>query len=142
MGASRHRIWFWLLVSALAILSILASSAHLWPAPAARPTTTAPGVPEIAEVQTMEDLEAVAPIRLERGVEVRLGLNDGGEDAGPWRLLYCLKKRVALDTPGDVAAVPTVPLTADALPLGPVMFTVTAEMLKEVLRAAAGVWHP
>ena len=44
----------------------------------------------IPDVATIADLRKVPLQRLADGMEVRLGLSDGGEAAGPWRVLYCL----------------------------------------------------
>jgi len=41
-------------------------------------------------VKTFDQLISVEPIELGSGWTVRLGLSDGGEDGGPWMLLYCL----------------------------------------------------
>lgn len=45
---------------------------------------------EIPTATHFDQLRSQRPIRLGDNWEVRLGLGDGGAEAGPWRLLYCL----------------------------------------------------
>ena len=66
------------LIAAACVLLVLSASAS--------------GIEKIADVTTLEELQKVKPIKLENGWEVRLGLGEGGAEAGPWKLLYCLAK--------------------------------------------------
>jgi len=45
---------------------------------------------KIPTVTRFDQLRSQQPIRLRDNWEVRFGLGDGGAEAGPWRLLYCL----------------------------------------------------
>ena len=47
---------------------------------------------EIAQVKDIAQLRALKPIRLKDGTDIRLGIGDGGRDADPWKLIYCLVK--------------------------------------------------
>ncbi len=56
-------------------------------------------VPEIVIVRSVEELRQAELHRLDNGWEVRLGLADGGAEAGPWKLLYCLTRWVGEGEP-------------------------------------------
>jgi len=45
---------------------------------------------EIADVHSLAQLKAVEPIHMASGWDIRLGISDGGAEAGPWDLIYCL----------------------------------------------------
>ncbi len=47
---------------------------------------------EIAHVKDIAQLRALKPIRLKDGTDIRLGFGEGGRDADPWKLIYCLAK--------------------------------------------------
>ena len=92
-------------------------------APASQPAT-GPAARTIADVKTLEELRSVGAIHMDKRWAVRVGLVDGGADAGPWKLLYCLA-----DFPPEKNAEPDLPPPASELSgmvgsLGPVMFTV------------------
>jgi hypothetical protein len=58
--------------------------------PATQPASAPAAARTIADVKTLEDLQNVETIHVNKRWAVRLGLSDGGKDAGPWKLLYCL----------------------------------------------------
>lgn len=74
----------------------------------------------IADVRSMEDLRALAPIRTADGWEVRLGVGDPGPDAGPYQLLYCLSRPVADQATAGARRI------KDSEPLGPLAYNVSA----------------
>jgi len=76
-------------------------------------------VAEIAEVNSLEELGKAKAIQLENGWEVRLGISDGGKDAGPWKLLYCMASKAKADAKEEWN------FTGPSEILGPVMFRVT-----------------
>jgi len=85
---------------------------------------TGPAARTIADVETLQELQSVEPIHVDKRWAVRVGLADGGADAGPWKLLYCLA-----DFPPEKNAEPALPPLASELSgamgsLGPVLFTV------------------
>ena len=82
------------------------------------------GLSEVAVVSTFKDLDNVAPIRLESGWEVRLGMSDGGEEAGPWMFIYCLAH---YDNRGSGQNVPSIPFGREWQILGPLAYNVTYE---------------
>ena len=66
---------------------------------AAFPLLVEGGAAEIAEVRTLEELRQAEAHRLANGWEVRLGLGEPGDEAGPSRLLYCMAKYVGEGEP-------------------------------------------
>ena len=76
-------------------------------------------VPEIAIVRSVEELRQAAPHRLGNGWEIRLGLADGGAEAGPWKLLYCLARWVGEGEPRI-----HIEGAVEGKMLGPVFYTV------------------
>jgi len=87
--------------------------------------------PEIQDVRTVADLAGQQPISTGDGWEVRLGMGDAGEDAGPWRLIYCLSKRTddARELDGEISTG-----GGDEF-LGPVRYSVRQHNeLREVLK--------
>jgi hypothetical protein len=49
----------------------------------------------IPDVKTLADLRKLPAIHTDTGYDVRVGMADPGNDAGPYRILYCLAKRTA-----------------------------------------------
>lgn len=76
---------------------------------------------EIAAVTDVDHLRSQRPIQLGGDWQVRFGLGDGGTEAGPWRLLYCLanwtneKESPSLASKGE----------SHGEPLGPVFYRVS-----------------
>jgi hypothetical protein len=56
--------------------------------PSVRVATT---LPAVTAVTSLAELRALPPAEV-HGWEVRVGIADGGRDAGPWKVLYCLAK--------------------------------------------------
>lgn len=79
------------------------------------------GVRELPTVRGLEDLRGQPAHHLPTGWEVRLGLGDGGDAAGPWKLLYCLARYV-----GDGEPALHFDGAAPGKMLGPIFYTVTA----------------
>lgn len=73
----------------ISLLTVLLAATLCSAAPSTRPTT----LPAIPAVASMNDLLRQPPIQL-RGWEARVGIADGGRDAGPWKIVYCLASPV------------------------------------------------
>lgn len=76
---------------------------------------------KIANVTHFDQLRSQQPIRLGKDWEVRLGIRDGGTEAGPWVLLYCFAKWTNQNDPATLA------YKGELLgePLGPVFYRVS-----------------
>jgi hypothetical protein len=55
--------------------------------------------PPLVEIKSFDELEAVRPVRVAGEWDVRLGLADSSEDAGPWKLVWCLAEYVGKEMP-------------------------------------------
>ena len=88
-------------------------------AAAACPAADPPG--KVPDVRTLEELRTLSAAVVLGDWDIRLALADAGDDAGPWRLLYCHTKYIG--RPGGARWMP-VPhrLRADARVLGPVSY--------------------
>jgi hypothetical protein len=109
-------------------------------APCADKPASAPAAARtIADVKTLEDLQNVETIHVNKRWAVRLGLSDGGKDAGPWKLLYCLADFPSVKNTDPALPPPASELSGVMGSLGPVMFTVDdPEVLQKSLQPAAG----
>lgn len=99
---------------------------------AAAPTRAAE---RLHDITTLEDLRGLEPVHLDDDWDVRVGLADGGKDAGPWRVLYCL---VTYRKEGAPAKMPTDEIDGHNQ-LGPLSYSVgveprIAEVMGSVLR--------
>jgi len=76
---------------------------------------------EIADVRTLDDLLALAPIEAAGGYKVRVGISDAGPAAGPVMVLYCWAERSS-----GAATRPTTGESYDgaAEELGPLLFEI------------------
>ena len=92
--------------------------------PAATAAPTAANKPmAIPTVRSLETLRTLDATWTRDSRDIRLGLADPGDQAGPWRLLYCHTKLVA--PPGATRHVPPdEPAVAGSRRLGPVRFAV------------------
>lgn len=80
-------------------------------------------VRQIATITHFDQLRSQRPIRLGDNWEVRLGLGDGGAEAGPWRLVYCLANWTNKNES------PSLAYKGESLgePLGPVFYRVSVD---------------
>jgi hypothetical protein len=83
--------------------------------------------PGIIDVAHLDQLKAATPITTNDGWRLQVGLGEGGPQGGPWRLLYCLAKRIA-----DTKEAP-VERHENAETLGPVFFRVTQRAIPRQL---------
>ena len=60
-----------------------------WLLSAAVPASTGETGAQIPDVRSLDELRRLPPALVRDGWEVRLALADPGQDAGPWKLLYC-----------------------------------------------------
>src|SRR5689334_13703113 len=92
--------------------------------------------PPLAEVKTFEELEAVKPVRIAGEWDVRLGIADSSEEAGPWKVLWCLAEYAGKDTP----TLRGLPFGIDGSEqLGPVLVRITDPDRTEEQQGSAGV---
>ena len=122
-------------------LWIAASAARAAPPtqPSTQAATASAAARTIADVKTLEDLQNVEPIHVSKRWAVRLGLSDGGKDAGPWKLLYCLADFPSVKNTDPALPPPASELSGVMGSLGPVMFTVDdPQVLQKSLQPAAG----
>ena len=94
----------------------------------------------IADTKTLEDLQNAETIPVNKHWAVRLGLSDGGPDAGPWKLLYCLADSLPQGKTDPPLPPPESEMSGQIGPLGPVMFTVDEpQVLEKSCQPAMGV---
>lgn len=79
----------------------------------------AQAAPEPAEVRTLKDLQAVSPLHLQEGWDVRLGIADPGPIEGPWKVIYCLTTWTGQGQPPGLSIKGSIP--GDVL--GPVFYS-------------------
>lgn len=83
-------------LTALTITLLTACARSPEPVAPTRMSVQSDAIPErrsqsdLPRVQSLEDLQAVKPSRLDENWDVRLGLSDGGALASGWHVLYCL----------------------------------------------------
>ena len=107
--------------------------------PATQPASAPAAARTIADVKTLEDLQNVETIHVNKRWAVRLGLSDGGKDAGPWKLLYCLADFPSVKNTDPALPPPASEVSGVMGSLGPVMFTVDdPQVLQKSLQPAAG----
>jgi len=107
--------------------------------PATQPASAPAAARTIADVKTLEDLQNVETIHVNKRWAVRLGLSDGGKDAGPWKLLYCLADFPSVKNTDPALPPPAAEVFGVMGSLGPVMFTVDdPQVFQKSLQPAAG----
>ncbi len=120
-------------------LGVSSGGTSAMPAAPAKPETASAAARTIADVKTLEDLQNVETIRVNKRWAVRLGLSEGGKDAGPWKLLYCLADVPPQKNTDPLLPSPESEVSGEMGPLGPVMFTVDdPQVLQKSLQPAMG----
>ncbi len=84
----------------------------------------------IADVRSLDDLRGLKGVSVDKSWEIRVGLGDGGNDSGPWTLVYCLARHLGQEERS------VFPFIRDAVePLGPVKLEVAWDKQERMMDA-------